>query len=406
MSGATSSRTKRAKRSESARLSDAFCGNRAQMVEEAAGAFKNAPLHKSSKAGRKLPVPQYDGTLPIHAAREEIEHTIRQHPVVVLAGETGSGKTTQLPKFLVSLGCGANGLIGCTQPRRVAALAVSDRIAEELGVEVGGTVGAKIRFTDRTGPETAIKLMTDGILLNEIERNPLLSDYEVLVIDEAHERSLNIDFILGHLRTLIEKRKDLKVIITSATIDTDRFSAAFNGAPIIEVSGRTFPVTTHYRPYEESDTNDHYLTAAVDLVQEILETKGPGDLLVFLPTERDIHELRDLLSETRASRCDLLPLFGRLTNAEQQAIFKPGGRRRIILSTNIAETSLTVPGIRYVIDTGLARISRYSPFTRTLRLPVEPVAQSSAKQRKGRCGRVAEGECFRLYSEEDFLARP
>ena len=349
--------------------------------------------------------PTYSDDLPIHKRREEIVRTIREHPVVVNAGETGSGKTTQIPKFLLECGLGRKGMIACTQPRRVAALSVAQRVAEELKVPYGREVGAKIRFTDQTQAETVIKLMTDGILLNELQEDPLLSAYEAIVIDEAHERSLNIDFILGCLRQLTEQRKDLKIIITSATIDTERFAEAFNNAPIIEVSGRTYPVETIYRPPQDSDEGD-YIEACVEALSEIIELNREGDVLVFLPGERDIHELRRQLEDSPARQCDLLPLFGRLANADQQRIFHPGGRRRIILSTNIAETSLTVPGIRFVVDTGLARVSRYSPHSRTQRLPIEPIAQSSADQRKGRCGRLSNGVCYRLYDEQDFLARP
>ncbi len=327
----------------------------------------------------------------------------------MIAGETGSGKTTQIPKFLIDAGYGQNGLIGCTQPRRVAALSVAQRIAEELGVTYGNEVGAKIRFTDQTRHDTAIKVMTDGILLNEIQDDPLLKGYDAIIIDEAHERSLNIDFILGCLRQLADQRKDLRIVITSATIDTESFSKAFDGAPIIEVSGRTYPVDTYYRPIEEmlEDAGDlTFIEAAAEQVNEIIHNNREGDILVFLPGERDINELRRKLEDSRARSCDILPLYGRMANADQQRIFNPQGRRRIILSTNIAETSLTVPGIRYVVDTGLARISRYSATSRTLRLPIEPIAQSSADQRKGRCGRVSNGVCYRLYSEQDFLGRP
>ncbi|MEN8662877.1 MAG: ATP-dependent RNA helicase HrpA [Lentimonas sp.] len=354
--------------------------------------------------------PTYSEELPIHARREEIIRAIQGNQVVVIAGETGSGKTTQIPKFLIDAGLGKEGLLGCTQPRRVAALSVAQRIAEELGVTYGNEVGAKIRFTDQTKKTTVIKVMTDGILLNEIQDDPLLKKYEAIVIDEAHERSLNIDFILGFLRLLSERRKDLKIIITSATIDTDTFSKAFGGAPIIEVSGRMYPVDMIYRPIEEilEDAGDMtYIEGAAEIINEIISDNGEGDILVFLPGERDIHELRRKLEDTRARGCDILPLYGRLATADQQRIFHPSGkRRRIILSTNIAETSLTVPGIRYVVDVGLARISRYSATSRTQRLPIEPIAQSSADQRKGRCGRVSNGICYRLYSEQDFLGRP
>ncbi len=325
--------------------------------------------------------------------------------MVVVAGETGSGKTTQLPKFLLDCGLGQRGWIGCTQPRRVAALSVAERIAEELQVPLGREVGAKIRFTDRTGPETAVKVMTDGILLNELQEDPMLRNYEAILIDEAHERSLNIDFILGCLRQLIERRDDLKIVITSATIDTETFSKAFNGAPIIEVSGRMYPVDVHYRPPDEEAPD--YIDAAARTIEEIVGENRVGDILTFLPAEHDIHELTRLLEGGRARSCQVLPLYGRLANADQQRIFQPStGRRRIILSTNIAETSLTVPGIRYVVDTGLARVSRYSAHSHTQRLPIEPVARSSADQRKGRCGRVEDGTCYRLYTEEDYNERP
>lgn len=352
--------------------------------------------------------PTYSGNLPIHERREDILALLQTHPVMVIAGETGSGKTTQIPKFLLECGLGQKGWIGCTQPRRVAALSVAQRIAEELGVSYGGPVGSKIRFTDATREETVIKVMTDGILLNELQDDPLLRGYEAIVIDEAHERSLNIDFILGCLRNLLPKRPELKVVITSATIDTARFAAAFDEAPVIEVSGRMYPVETHYCPIEElaeGERDFDVLDAAAKVLNRIVSENREGDILVFLPGERDIQELRRMLEGTPAGRCDLLPLFGRLSNADQQRIFHPGGRRRIILSTNIAETSLTVPGIRFVVDSGLARISRYSPHSRTQRLPIEPIARSSADQRKGRCGRVSNGTCFRLYSEENYLAR-
>ncbi|MFU8848711.1 MAG: ATP-dependent RNA helicase HrpA [Opitutales bacterium] len=357
---------------------------------------------------KSLPQPNYTGTLPIHARREEILQTLQAHQVVVIAGETGSGKTTQIPKFLLECGLGLKGWIGCTQPRRVAALSVAQRIAEELGVNYGQEVGAKIRFTDETRKDSVIKVMTDGILLNELQDDPMLRGYEAIVIDEAHERSLNIDFILGCLRNLIRRRKDLKVIITSATIDTARFAEAFDQAPIIEVSGRMFPVETRYRPVEDlaqGNKDFDYIDAAAVVINNILTDNREGDILAFLPGERDIHELRKVLEDSPARQCDLLPLYGRLAKADQQRIFHPQGKRRIILATNIAETSLTVPGIRYVVDTGLARISRYSPHSRTQRLPIEPVARSSAEQRKGRCGRVSEGICYRLYSEEDYAER-
>ena len=353
---------------------------------------------------------QYPGALPIYSQQAGILDAIRQHPVIIIAGETGSGKTTQIPKFLIDAGLADQGCIACTQPRRVAALSVAKRIAEELEVNFGSTVGAKIRFTDQTSQQTRIKVMTDGILLNEIQEDPDLSAYSAIVIDEAHERSLNIDFILGHLRNLIQRRRDLKVIITSATIDTESFSRAFNHAPIIEVSGRTYPVELHYRPPEAFDTASNgplsLEQATLNTIEHIVHNYASGDLLVFLASEREIHDLKAKLTPLSTRGCQILPLYGRLMNADQQKIFQSGSGRRIILSTNIAETSLTVPGIRFVVDTGRARISRYSPQSRTLRLPIEAISQSSANQRMGRCGRTHEGICFRLYSEEDFLGRP
>ena len=367
--------------------------------------------------------------LPISARAEEIVGLIQTHQVVILAGETGSGKTTQIPKMCLAAGGGARGRIACTQPRRVAALSVSRRVAEELGVEWGGAVGCKIRFDDRTSRDTVIKFLTDGMLLAEVQGDPMLRDYDTIILDEAHERSLNIDFLLGHLRTLRFKRPELKIIITSATIDTAAFSEAFDGAPVVEVSGRTYPVEVVYSPLDalgsdyvdDPDEPDraaersarvealHYVDGAAGAIERLLRETPSGDVLVFLPSERDIREVRDLV-ETRdfadGARFDVVPLFGRLSNADQQRVFAASGRRKVILATNIAETSLTIPGIRFVVDTGLARISRYSPQARTRRLPIEPVSQSSADQRKGRAGRVAAGLCIRLYSEKDYLERP
>ncbi len=344
--------------------------------------------------------------LPISQREADIAAAIRKHQVVIIQGETGSGKTTQIPKICLKLGLAEKKAIGCTQPRRVAALAVANRVEEELGKNWGHVVGSKIRFTDKTDRNTRIKIMTDGILLNEMQTDPLLKRYSVLVIDEAHERSLNIDFILGHLVQIRKKRKDLKIIITSATIDTEKFSEAFGGAPVIEVSGRMYPVEVRYHDFEDRDGSYTYIEASYDAVSDILQESRQGDLLVFLPAEKDIRELCDRLSGSFSSFCQVVPLFGRLTQAEQQQIFKATQRRKIVVATNIAETSITVPGIRYVVDCGLARISRYSAHTRTQRLPIEPISQSSANQRKGRCGRVAEGICIRLYSEEDYLNRP
>ena len=350
-----------------------------------------------------------DGQLPISARKDDILETLRGHPVVIVTGETGSGKTTQLPKICLEAGRGVYGRIACTQPRRVAALSVSRRIAEELDATWGREVGCKIRFTDETVPETRVKMMTDGMLLAEIQNDPDLYEYDTIIIDEAHERSLNIDFLLGYLRLLIERRKDLKIVVTSATIDASAFSSAFDNAPVVEVSGRLFPVEIRYLPLEETrgDAEEYtYVDGTVDAVDRIMEEPGRGDILVFLPTEKDIHETRRRLDGRSYRHTDVLPLFGRLTNADQQRVFQPQDNRRIIVATNVAETSLTIPRIKYVVDTGLARISRYTTRTRTQRLPIEPIAQSSARQRAGRCGRVSGGVCVRLYGEPDLMNRP
>jgi ATP-dependent helicase HrpA len=347
--------------------------------------------------------------LPITARRKDILDAIGRHQVLVIAGETGSGKTTQLPKICLEAGLGIRARIGCTQPRRVAALSLSRRLAEELDVAWGREVGCKIRFADQSSPDTYIKFMTDGILLAEMQGDPWLSEYEALILDEAHERSLNIDFLLGHLVQLLARRTDLKLIITSATIDTAAFSEAFHQAPVIEVSGRMYPVEVIYRPLEspgEEEDEVTYVEAAVQTVEDIVRQSGSGDVLVFMPGEKDILETRDLMQRQTEGMVDIVPLFGRLSADEQQRIFAPSNRRKVVIATNIAETSLTVPGIRYVVDTGLARISRYNPRTRARRLPIEPVSQSSANQRKGRCGRVADGICIRLYSEQDYEERP
>jgi len=352
---------------------------------------------------------EYPPELPISARADEIIAAIRDHQVLVLAGETGSGKTTQIPKMCLVAGRGETGRIACTQPRRVAATSVARRVAEELNVPFGREVGCKIRFADQTSDDTVIKFMTDGMLLAELQADPELRAYDTIIVDEAHERSLNIDFILGHLRRLRLRRPELKIVITSATIDTEAFSKAFDGAPIIEVSGRVYPVEVIYSPLEEMKGDKGeltYIDAAVEAVERVLLESNAGDVLVFMPTERDIRETRDLLEGRRLGRLEVVPLFGRLTNAEQQRVFAPTQGRKVIVATNIAETSLTIPGIRFVIDTGLARFSRYTPSSRTRRLPVELVAQSSADQRKGRCGRVSDGVCIRLYSEQDFNDRP
>src|SRR5271169_3254350 len=361
----------------------------------------------AARAARRAAMPpiSYPAELPVSQRKDEIARAIRDHQVVIIAGETGSGKTTQIPKICLELGRGVDGQIGHTQPRRLAARTVAERIAEELGSPLGETVGYKVRFTDVSADDTLVKLMTDGILLNEIARDRQLRRYDTLIIDEAHERSLNIDFILGYLRQLLPQRPDLKVIITSATIDPERFSAAFSGAPIVEVSGRTYPVEVRYRPLqgEEADLGQ----AISDAVDE-LSAEGPGDILVFLSGEREIRDTADLLAGRE--RLEVLPLYGRLSAAEQHRVFerRPASSytRRVVLATNVAETSLTVPGIKYVIDPGTARISRYSYRTKVQRLPIEPISQASANQRKGRCGRTSDGICIRLYSEEDFESRP
>jgi len=355
-----------------------------------------------------LPTPEFDDSLPISAHRDAIAAAIRDHQVVVVCGETGSGKTTQLPKICLSLGLGAAALIGHTQPRRIAARSVATRIAAELNTTVGGQVGYKVRFSDHTGPNAAIKLMTDGILLAETQGDRLLEQYEAIILDEAHERSLNIDFLLGYLRRLLPRRPDLKLIITSATIDPERFSHHFNNAPIIEVSGRTYPVALRYRPLiaADEDERDRDLQQAIlDAVDEVWR-EGPGDILIFLSGEREIRETAESLRKHHPPNTEILPLYARLSAAEQNRVFQPHGRPRIVLATNVAETSLTVPGIRYVIDPGTARISRYSPRGKIQRLPIEKISQASANQRAGRCGRVMAGICVRLYAEEDYQSRP
>jgi len=363
------------------------------------------------RAERKANVPRisYPPELPISARKDDIVAAIRANQVVVIAGETGSGKTTQIPKMCLEAGLGIEAKIGCTQPRRVAALSISRRIAEELNVNWGREIGCQIRFDDRSSPQTYIKLMTDGILLAETQGDSLLSAYNCLIIDEAHERSLNIDFLLGYLKGLLAKRSDLKLIITSATIDTATFSKHFGDAPIIEVSGRTYPVDVIYAPLDENSEEQGdltYVDAAVRATEQIMRDSSDGDVLIFMPGERDIRETSDMLEGRFRREAEIIPLFGMLSAGEQQRVFAPCDRRKIVVATNIAETSLTIPGIRYVIDAGLARISRYNPRTRTKRLPVEEISQSSANQRKGRAGRMQDGICIRLYSEEDFNERP
>lgn len=361
-----------------------------------------------------LPVVTYPEDLPIADKRELIAKTITDNQVVIIAGETGSGKTTQLPKICLDLGRGVSGLIGHTQPRRLAARTVAQRIADELQTPLGESVGYQVRFSDHSNDHTHIKLMTDGILLAEIQRDRFLTRYDTIIIDEAHERSLNIDFLLGFFKQLLPKRPELKLIVTSATIDLERFSKHFDAAPIIEVSGRTYPVQTLYRPLEELSEEGDLATGIGSAISELMHSEGSqqGDVLVFLSGEGEIREvarhLRNLQKDQRAwQHCEILPLYARLSNAEQNKVFSISNRRgrRIVLATNVAETSLTVPGIRYVVDPGFARISRYSYRTKIQRLPIEPISQASANQRKGRCGRVAEGICIRLYAESDFNNR-
>ncbi|MFC6257492.1 ATP-dependent RNA helicase HrpA, partial [Kocuria oceani] len=385
----------------------------------------------------------YPEDLPVSARREDIKRAISEHQVVVIAGETGSGKTTQIPKMCLELGLGEQGLIGHTQPRRIAARSVAERIASELGEKIGGTVGYQVRFTSEVGADSRIKLMTDGILLAEIQHDRLLRRYSTIIIDEAHERSLNIDFLLGYLRRILPRRPDLKVIITSATIDPDRFARHFapeptgtagpdaagepEPAPVIEVSGRTYPVEIRWRPLSEPRSGDggpdaedagdglededrDPIDAVCDAVEE-LSHEPPGDILIFFAGEREIRDAQEALQAALKrirgmADAEILPLFGRLSMAEQHRVFAPSGRRRIVLATNVAETSLTVPGIKYVIDPGTARISRYSARTKVQRLPIERISQASANQRAGRCGRVSDGICIRLYAEEDYLSRP
>jgi ATP-dependent helicase HrpA len=349
----------------------------------------------------------FDPHLPICAKREELIEAIGNHPVVIVAGETGSGKTTQLPKLCIAAGRGVDGDIGVTQPRRIAAMTVGRRIAEELGEPVGRTVGIKIRFQDSTSAHTRIKLMTDGILLAEAQSDHYFNRYDTLIVDEAHERSLNIDFILGLLKQALAKRRDLRVIITSATIDTEKFSAAFNQAPVIHVSGRMYPVQTRYMEARDENGEDAtHVEQAVRALDRLLQERRRGDILVFMPTEQDIRDTCELIRGRRYAGTETTPLFARLSAAEQQRVFEPARGRKIIVATNVAETSITIPGIHYVIDTGLARISQYTPRSRTNTLPVVPISQSSADQRQGRCGRVANGICIRLYSEADYLQRP
>ncbi len=361
----------------------------------------------------RAPRPTYPAELPVVQKKDEIAKAIAENQVVVICGETGSGKTTQIPKICLELGRGVAGLIGHTQPRRIAARSVAARIAFELNTPVGGTVGFKIRFLDNVSPDAFVKVMTDGILLAETQRDRFLNDYDTIIIDEAHERSLNIDFLLGYLKQLLPKRPDLKLIITSATIDPQGFSKHFNNAPIVMVSGRTFPVEVRYRPLE-SDREDEEDIEQIDgitrVVGEILAEKPASpmarDILVFLPGEREIRETAEAIRKSAFRDLEVLPLYARLGADEQMRVFGAHSQRRVVLATNVAETSLTVPGIGYVIDTGAARISRYNPRNKVQRLPIEPISRASADQRKGRCGRLAPGVCFRLFAEDQFLRRP
>jgi ATP-dependent helicase HrpA len=354
-----------------------------------------------------LPKPAYPDDLPVVQRRHEIAHAIRGNQVIVLTGETGSGKTTQLPKICLELGRGIAGMIGHTQPRRIAARSVAMRVAHELQTDLGRAVGFKVRFADQVSPDTYVKLMTDGILLAETQHDRFLDQYDTIILDEAHERSLNIGFLLGYLKQLLPRRPELKLIITSATIDPQRFSRHFDHAPMIEVSGRTYPVETRYRPLEatnEDEEDRELLHGIVEAIDELWRA-GPGDVLVFLSGERDIRETAEALRKHHPPGVEVLPLYSRLSAEEQQKIFEPHEHPRIVLATNVAETSLTVPGIKYVIDPGYARLSRYSARTKVQRLPIEEISKASADQRKGRCGRVSEGVCIRLYSEADYDAR-
>ncbi|GAA1127848.1 MULTISPECIES: ATP-dependent RNA helicase HrpA [Kitasatospora] len=384
---------------------------RQKIADELAAEIAKAELRVEQRRGA-VPEISYPQELPVSQKKDEILAAIRDHQVVIVAGETGSGKTTQIPKICLELGRGVKGLVGHTQPRRIAARTVAERVAEELATPLGEAVGWKVRFTDQVGQDTLVKLMTDGILLAEIQTDRELRQYDTLIIDEAHERSLNIDFLLGYLKQLLPRRPDLKVVITSATIDPERFAAHFGDAPIVEVSGRTYPVEVRYRPMLEEGTEEDEVDRDRDQVQAIcdaveeLQAEGPGDVLVFLSGEREIRDTADALNRMKLKSTEVLPLYARLSSAEQHRVFQRSNSRRVVLATNVAETSLTVPGIKYVVDPGTARISRYSHRTKVQRLPIEAVSQASANQRKGRCGRTSDGICIRLYSEEDFLSRP
>src|SRR6185436_15630624 len=358
-----------------------------------------------------IPPIEFPESLPVSGRREEIMRAMAEHQVVIVCGETGSGKTTQLPKIALAMGRGKiNGgrLIGHTQPRRIAASSVAKRIAEELKTPLGDVVGFKVRFQDRLSRDASVKLMTDGILLAETQTDPLLKAYDTLIIDEAHERSLNIDFLLGYLRQILPRRPDLKIIVTSATIDADRFAQHFASrhgpAPVIHVSGRLYPVEQRWRPFEES--REYGLNDAIGDAVDELWREGAGDALVFLPGEREIREAAEHLRRHHPPGVEVVPLFARLSQEEQDRVFEPHSARRIVLATNVAETSLTVPCIQYVVDAGTARVKRYSYRNKVEQLQIEPVSQAAANQRAGRCGRVADGVCIRLYDEQDFASRP
>ncbi|MGZ4541347.1 MAG: ATP-dependent RNA helicase HrpA, partial [Blastococcus sp.] len=391
------------------RDADSREGQRERIAADVAAAEVRIARRRSA-----VPVIGYPDELPVSQRRDDIAAALRDNQVVVVAGETGSGKTTQLPKIALELGRGVRGRIGHTQPRRIAARSVAERIAEELDTPLGEAVGFKMRFSDHVSDSTLVKLMTDGVLLAEIAHDRMLRQYDTIILDEAHERSLNIDFLLGYLAQLLPRRPDLKLVITSATIDVHRLAAHFSDAPVIEVSGRTYPVEVRYRPVVDpeapegspaADPDRDQVSAIVDAVDELV-AEGPGDILVFLAGEREIRDTADALAERALPYTEIVPLYSRLSAAEQHKVFTPHTGRRIVLATNVAETSLTVPGIRYVIDPGTARISRYSHRTKVQRLPIEPISQASARQRSGRCGRTSDGIAIRLYTEEDYLGRP
>ncbi|WP_083929401.1 ATP-dependent RNA helicase HrpA [Catelliglobosispora koreensis] len=386
------------------RLSGLMIRDQLRLARRPDPAFLAAAEDRVQRRTAAVPQITYPEDLPVAQKKDEIADAIRDNQVVIIAGETGSGKTTQIPKICLELGLGVRGMIGHTQPRRIAARTVAERVASELGTELGAAVGWKIRFTDQVSDTTLVKLMTDGILLAELANDRNLSQYDTIIIDEAHERSLNIDFLLGYLKQLLPKRPDLKVIITSATIDPERFAAHFGDAPIVEVSGRTYPVEVRYRPPSIEDEEDQ-IQLILDAVDE-LSLEKPGDILIFLSGEREIRDTADALRKRNLRHTEILPLFARLSTAEQHKVFQPHTGRRIVLATNVAETSLTVPGIKYVIDPGTARISRFSNRLKVQRLPIEPISQASANQRKGRCGRTSDGICIRLYEEKDFEERP